>query len=111
MAMKEIAMQRIREAPSAPGRDTFIPPTFLPICCACGLIRDDTRFSPGRELWITQQTYRTVNPSDLALSHTYSARRVCGGSTGDRPFNWSVSIVRSPPLPMTTVEGGLPLRV
>jgi len=73
MAMKEIAMQRIREASSAPGRDMFIPPTLLPICCACGLIRDDTRFSPGRELWITQQTYRKthgVNPDELALTHT-----------------------------------------
>jgi hypothetical protein len=74
MAMKEIAMQHFREAPSAPGRETCIPPTLLPICCACGLIRDDTRFSPGRALWITQRTYREtheVNPSDLALSHTY----------------------------------------
>jgi hypothetical protein len=74
MAMKKTAMQRNCEAPSAPGRETFIPPTLLPICCACGLIRDDTRFSPGRELWITQQTYRKthgINPADLALSHTY----------------------------------------
>ena len=74
MSMKETAIQRIREAPSAPGRDTFIPPTLLPVCCACRLIRDDTRFSPGRELWITQRTYREthgVNPADLAPSHTY----------------------------------------
>ena len=73
MAMKETAMQRIREAPSAPGRETCIPPTLLPVCCACGIIRDDTRFSPGRELWITQRTYREthgVNPSELALTHT-----------------------------------------
>ncbi|TKB94345.1 MAG: hypothetical protein E8D41_03920 [Nitrospira sp.] len=74
MSIKETVMQLIREAPFAPGRDTFIPPTLLPICCACGLIRDDTRFSPGRELWITQRTYRKthgINPADLALSHTY----------------------------------------
>ena len=74
MSMKETVMRPVRQAPSAPGRDTFIPPTLLPICCACGLIRDDTRFSPGRELWIAQRTYREthgVNPADLALSHTY----------------------------------------
>ena len=74
MYIKETVMPPIRETPSAPRRETFIPPTLLPVCCACGIIRDDTRFSPGRELWITQRTYREthgVNPSDLALSHTY----------------------------------------
>jgi hypothetical protein len=74
MYIKVTVMPTIREAPSAPGRETFIPPTLLPVCCDCGIIRDDTRFSPGRELWITQRTYREthgVNPSDLALSHTY----------------------------------------
>ena len=58
---------------SAPMRETFIVPTLLPICCVCGLIRDDTRFSPGRELWITQQTYHEtygVDPVELALAHT-----------------------------------------
>ena len=73
MSMNETVMQLIREAPSAPGRETFIAPTLLPICCACKLIRDDTRLSPGRKLWIAQQTYREthgVNPAELALTHT-----------------------------------------
>ena len=56
MSMNETVMQLIREAPSAPGRETFIAPTLLPICCACKLIRDDTRLSPGRKLWNAQQT-------------------------------------------------------
>ena len=74
MSIEKTMTRTTRETHSAPRRETFIPPTLLPICCACGLIRDDTRFSPGRELWITQRTYRKthgVNPADLALSHTY----------------------------------------
>jgi hypothetical protein len=74
MSIEKTMMRTTRETPSAPRRETFIPPTLLPVCCACGIIRDDTRFSPGRELWITQRTYREthgVNPSVLALSHTH----------------------------------------
>ena len=74
MSVDETIMQTTRRAISAQMRETFIPPTLLPVCCVCGLIRDDTRFSPGRELWVTQWTYHKthgVNPSDLALTHTY----------------------------------------
>ena len=74
MSTKRTVMWTTRKAPSAPGKESFIPPTLLPVCCACGLIRDDTRFSPGRELWVTQRTYREthgVNPAEFALTHTY----------------------------------------
>ena len=67
-------MQASREAFSVLMREPFIAPTLLPVCCVCSLIRDDTRSSPGRELWVTQRTYHkthAVNPSDLALTHTY----------------------------------------
>ena len=73
MSIEKTMMRTTRETPFAPRRETFIPPTLLPVCCACGIIRDDTRFSPGRELWITQRTYREthgVNPSELARTHT-----------------------------------------
>ena len=73
MSIEKTMMRTTRETHSAPRRETFIPPTLLPVCCACGIIRDDTRFSPGRELWITQRTYRKthgVNPSELARTHT-----------------------------------------
>lgn len=72
MSIEKTMMRTTRET-SVPRRGTFIPPTLLPVCRACGIIRDDTRFSPGRELWITQRTYREthgVNPSELALSPT-----------------------------------------
>ena len=67
-------MRTTGRAFAAPMKETFIPPTLLPVCCVCGLIRDDTRLSPDRELWVTQQTYHKthgVNPAELALTHTY----------------------------------------
>lgn len=77
MAVEALFAQPAREAPSAPVRETFIAPTLLPVCCVCGLIRVDTRFSPGRECWVTQRTYREtygVNPTELALTHTYCSK-------------------------------------
>jgi len=74
MLAEKLSTQITQEAPSTPRRETFIVPTLLPTCCACGLIRDDTRFSPGRQLWVTQRTYREthgVNPAELAHTHAY----------------------------------------
>ena len=74
MSLQKTIMQTTREAFSAPMRETFIAPTLLPVCCVCKLVRDETRFSPGREHWVTQRTYRKthgVNPASFPLTHTY----------------------------------------
>ena len=74
MSFEELSAQTTREAPSAPMRETLIAPTLLPVCCNCGLIRDETRSTPGLDRWVTQRTYREnhgVNPTELALTHTY----------------------------------------
>jgi hypothetical protein len=49
---------------------------------------------PREGLWVGTGGDTTTGRASM---HRMAARRVCGGSTGDRPFNWSVSIVRSPP--------------
>jgi hypothetical protein len=44
-----------------------------PICCVCGLIRDEDRTS-GQEYWVTKQVYwqtHNADPSDCRLTHTY----------------------------------------
>jgi hypothetical protein len=74
MSFEELSAQTTREAPSAPMRETFIAPTLLPICCICGLIRDETGSTSGLDCWVTQRTYREthgVNPTELVLTHTY----------------------------------------
>ncbi|MEO8340868.1 MAG: Hsp20/alpha crystallin family protein [Nitrospirota bacterium] len=74
VAIRDNMIQTTCAAFSVLMREPFIAPTLLSACCVCRLIRDDTRFSSGRELWVTQRTYHKthgVNPSDLALTHTY----------------------------------------
>jgi len=74
MSFEELSAQTTREAPSAPMRETFIAPTLLPVCCICGLIRDETGSTPGLDRWVTQRMFREthgVNPTELALTHTY----------------------------------------
>jgi len=47
---------------------------LLPVCCICGLIRDDVALTPGRARWITLASYRSTHqmPStDLVFTHTY----------------------------------------
>jgi hypothetical protein len=67
-------MQTARQAPYPPEGEAFIPPTLLPACCVCGLVRDDTRLSSDRDLWVTQRRYHEahgVDPVKLTLTHTY----------------------------------------
>ena len=74
MSLVAQATGTTRMAPSAPKREACIAPKMLAVCCVCRLIRDETRFSPGRERWVTQRTYRKthrVNPTDFPLTHTY----------------------------------------
>lgn len=74
MSPESLFDQTTREALSAPMRETVIAPTLLPVCCVCKLVRDDTRFPPGRGRWVTQRLYCEtygVNPTELALTHTY----------------------------------------
>ena len=99
MSLEKLFAQTTPEAPSAPMRETFIAPTLLPVCCVCGLIRDDTRFSPGRELWVTQRTYREthgVNP-DRARSHTHLLSEMFHEGPGDSEAvlqgDWNVAMI------------------
>jgi hypothetical protein len=74
MSLENLFAQTTREAPFAPMRETFIAPTLLPICCICGLIRDETESPLGLVRWVTKRTYREThgaNPADFSLTHTY----------------------------------------
>lgn len=74
MSPEFLSTQIPREGPSTPKRRTFIAPSLLPICCLCGLIRDETGSSPGFERWLTPRAYRKTrgfNPGDFSLTHTY----------------------------------------
>lgn len=74
MSLEELVARTTPEEPPAPIRETFIAPAFLPVCCNCGLIRDETGSSLAHGRWVTHRTYRKthgVNPSDFPFTHTY----------------------------------------
>ena len=74
MSLAELVAQTTRDAPSAPMRETCTAPTLLPVCCVCGLIRDETGSTPGSDRWMTERMYREthgINPADFPLTHTY----------------------------------------
>lgn len=77
MSFEEFFAQTSRESSSSSMRErgeNFIAPALLPVCCICGLIRDESVSSPGLDRWVTKRTYREehdVNPAEIPLTHTY----------------------------------------
>ena len=74
MSLIALVAQTTRELLPAPTSRPFIAPALLPVCCVCGLIRDEAVLSPDHERWVTQGTYRKahgVNPDDFPLTHAY----------------------------------------
>ena len=70
MAVDTLFDQITHEAPSALRNET----SLLPVCCLCGLIRDEIGASLDGARWVTQGTYRTthgVNPAECLQTHTY----------------------------------------
>ncbi len=70
MAVETLFAQITPEAPFASRREMAL----LAVCCVCRLIRDETGYRPHQEGWVSQRMYRKthgVNPTKLALTHTY----------------------------------------
>jgi hypothetical protein len=70
MAVETVFAHIPHETPSASRSKT----SLLPICCICGLLRDEIGPSLDQERWVTQRTYRKiygVHPADCLLTHTY----------------------------------------
>ncbi len=73
-------------------RETFVAPTLLPVCCICGLIRDETGLRPlvssaGSRSGRIARHMACIRP--IALSRTPTARHVsrrsrirCGNTSG-----------------------------
>jgi len=74
MPLETSSANPLHETPSALKNEPFTQPTLLPVCCQCGLIRDDRGSSPGPERWLTPRTYQQtydLKPDALSLTHTY----------------------------------------
>jgi len=49
-------------------------PSLLPVCCICGLIRDDRSSTADRTRWIRLKTYRQIyhlSVNEELFTHTY----------------------------------------
>lgn len=42
----------------------------LPVCCACGIIRDDSESEPGGGVWVKMDEY-LIERAHARISHTY----------------------------------------
>jgi hypothetical protein len=70
MALETVFAQITHEA-SSPSKAEA---SMLPVCCRCGLIRDQTRVSLDCERWVTRRAYlktHGVNSANCVLAHTY----------------------------------------
>jgi hypothetical protein len=70
LAVDTLFDQITHEPPSALRNET----SLLPVCCLCGLIRDEIGAPLDRACWVTQGTYRAthgVNPADCLHTHSY----------------------------------------
>lgn len=66
------------------GETRLETPPLLPVCCMCGLVRDEKSSPPDGGRWVTQQMYRLAHgegPAEFALTHTYCPQ--CLANTQD----------------------------
>jgi hypothetical protein len=93
MSFVDLVAQKTRELSPAPMRERFIAPTMLPVCCVCGLIRDEIGSSLDLERWVTRRTYRRthgVNPADFPLTHTYCQKCFTKAQEAVRQYFWEI---------------------
>jgi hypothetical protein len=70
MALETLFAKITHEAAPNPRREK----SWLPVCCICGLLRDETSKSLDDARWVTQRSYQKihgVNPADCLYTHTY----------------------------------------
>lgn len=79
MSSEELASRVVSPAIPSGGDDTYGIPRLLPVCCVCGLVRDDAAphlpdLPAKRVSWMTLNDYRRATKTELAcfhFTHTY----------------------------------------
>ena len=74
MSSKETAAQPAHQTRPLSRPEAYVALRLLPVCCVCGLVRDETDSSSHRTLWVTPGSYRrahNVHSTDLRFTHTY----------------------------------------
>lgn len=74
MSLEQTLTQTTGDTTPSPGREARTTARLLPVCCVCGLIRDELGASPDSVHWMTARRYREtyeVNPTEYPHTHTY----------------------------------------
>jgi hypothetical protein len=75
MSSEETASQPVLQAnPSSRGPEAYMALRLLPVCCVCGLIRNETGSLPSRMSWVTTVSYRRthhVHLTDFFFTRSY----------------------------------------
>ena len=59
---------------TARGLPVHRPEQLIPVCCVCGLVRDNAEAQQDGERWVTKRSYvkdHGVNLTDCHFTHTY----------------------------------------
>jgi len=89
MTLEHTRAQATSQPVAAPTGTPCVTEQLLPICCVCGLIRDDIRKLSHRERWMTAQIYRKtyhVNPTTCLLTHTYCQKCFTSAQNAARTY-------------------------
>ncbi len=75
MSSEKRPLQHVSQTISFPGGETYRMPQLIPVCCICGLVRNDESAPPHQSAsWITLKAYRStlaVSPVHFLFTHTY----------------------------------------
>lgn len=74
MPSKETAAQPVRQRHPSSRPKAQVARFLLPVCCVCGLIRDETDPLSHRTLWVTPGSYQKTHhilSIEIPFTHTY----------------------------------------
>jgi hypothetical protein len=74
MSSEKIVTQPVLQTSPSSRPEAFMAPYLPPVCCVCGLIRDETGSLPSHISWVTPGSYRKIHnmhSTDLLFTHSY----------------------------------------
>ena len=74
MTSEKIVTQSVPPMSPSSRQEASTAPLLLPVCCVCGLIREETKSLSGRLSWVTWRLYRSthnVQSTELLFTHGY----------------------------------------
>jgi hypothetical protein len=89
MSSEEVVTQPVLQTIPSLRPAAYMAPLLLPVCCVCGLIRDETASLPSRMSWVTPGSYRrthNVHSTDLLFTYSYCPDSILQAQTRMREF-------------------------